>query len=176
MALASDHLTANFTYGELRAHLAPPQTIGNLRSLAQYLEVVRGILAVPIKVTSGYRSPSHNASIPGASPTSDHVNGLAADILPLGMSQREAYRRLQAAASSGALPPFDQIIYYPFQHIHIGLGVRKRNQVLIRVAERRYATLSSAQQLPSDAAASAINVVLAVVVIGGILLLAFTRR
>lgn len=164
MALATDALTAHFTYGELRAHTAPAQVLPNLRSTAAYLEVLRSILGVPLKVTSGYRSPAYNAGIPGASPTSDHVNGLAADFVPLGMAQYDAYKRIKAAQASGALPVFDQIIYYPFQHIHVGLGARQRRQVLLRVAERRYATLTPdlAATLPGSGTSTSVLAILAI--------------
>jgi zinc D-Ala-D-Ala carboxypeptidase len=55
--------------------------VANLRSLAEGLERVRGVLGGrPIHVNSGYRCPALNTAIGGAG-NSMHVRGLAADIL-----------------------------------------------------------------------------------------------
>lgn len=142
--LASDRLTAHFSAGVLNAHNAPSTLHANLRTLAVYLEAIRAELGVPLRITSGYRSPSYNAALPGASPTSDHVNGLAADFQPLGMNASTAWLRLRKARDAGRLPTFDQFIYYPLQHLHVGIGPRSRGQFLVRIAENRYATVAPA--------------------------------
>lgn len=52
----------------------------NLKYLAKHLlQPIRDHFGVPIKVTSGYRSPALNAAI-GGSETSFHAHGMAADI------------------------------------------------------------------------------------------------
>lgn len=52
-----------------------------LELLAQtILEPIRVHVGRPIKVNSGYRSPAKNSATPGASKTSQHVYGEAADI------------------------------------------------------------------------------------------------
>lgn len=126
-------LTAHFTAGELRADdpTASAGIVANLHTVAQFLEYVRSALGVPLRVTSGYRPPDRNAAVGGAS-TSSHMDGLAADILPIGgPSMYGAYLALQRAA----LPPFDQIIYYPVQgHIHVGLGTRMRREIRINIS------------------------------------------
>ena len=43
------------------------------------LDTLRGLLKVPLVITSGYRTASYNQKIGGA-PHSQHLNGLAADI------------------------------------------------------------------------------------------------
>ena len=43
------------------------------------LDTLRGLLKVPLAITSGYRTGSHNKKIGGA-PQSQHLNGHAADI------------------------------------------------------------------------------------------------
>ena len=141
MALATDRLTAHFTYGELNAHVAPSIYLPALRDTAQYLEIVRSILGVPLQVTSGWRSPAKNEAV-GGSDSSSHLVGQAADIKPLGRSIFSSYRALKAAAAVGQLPAWDQIIYYPWGHIHVGLGPQKRRQVLIRISEKHYAPLT----------------------------------
>lgn len=49
--------------------------------LVQKLQKVRDIYKKPIKITSGYRCPTHNKNIGGAK-NSSHVSGMAADIQP----------------------------------------------------------------------------------------------
>lgn len=49
------------------------------KCLLEVLEEVRGIAGSPIIVSSGYRCPTHNQNIGGAS-ASYHVKGIAADV------------------------------------------------------------------------------------------------
>lgn len=77
-------LSENFKLHEFLAHDDPEQPSGTaLRYLAQLcedvLEPLRAHLKSPIIVTSGFRSPSHNAKIGGAK-NSLHTTGMAADI------------------------------------------------------------------------------------------------
>jgi zinc D-Ala-D-Ala carboxypeptidase len=59
----------------------PPFIVDNLRALCvKVLEPLREAVGAPIVVTSGYRCPILNARTPGASSTSDHTKGRAADI------------------------------------------------------------------------------------------------
>lgn len=87
-------LSANFTLHELlrsdtaerqpalmRAQLEPPaDVVRNLEHLvATTLQPLRDALGVPIRVSSGYRSPRLNRAV-GGSATSQHLVGQAADI------------------------------------------------------------------------------------------------
>lgn len=88
------YLTANFSLAELtRSETAErlgidntptPAHRANLLRTAEMLERIRQHLSavagrsIPILVSSGYRGPALNARI-GGSPTSDHMEGLAAD-------------------------------------------------------------------------------------------------
>src|SRR5260370_15822253 len=145
MALASAMLLApHFTAAELGADISAIPTVPllNLYTTGAWLEQARSVLGVPLRVTSGYRTPAHNAEI-GGSATSDHPNGLAADFVPEGMTPYEAYRRLKGAISAGTLPPFDQLIFYAGDdHIHVGLGPRLRGAVLVGLTEGGYAALT----------------------------------
>ena len=49
--------------------------------LIEKLEIVREKFGKPIRVTSGYRCPTHNKAI-GGKDNSSHVSGLAGDITP----------------------------------------------------------------------------------------------
>lgn len=75
-------LTPNFMLQEFLQAGAPlPASwiLANIRQLANRLQVVRDLLARPIVIHSGYRSPQHNQHVGGAQ-NSLHTTGLAADI------------------------------------------------------------------------------------------------
>lgn len=50
--------------------------------LGAAFELIRYYAGAPLAVSSAYRTPEHNASIPGSAPNSLHVQGLALDIRP----------------------------------------------------------------------------------------------
>ena len=60
-------------------------------SLVDILEAIRVHFGRPVKVTSGYRTVSYNASIKNSSKKSQHCNGLAADIKVEGHTPAEVY-------------------------------------------------------------------------------------
>jgi zinc D-Ala-D-Ala carboxypeptidase len=62
-----------------------------LRELAAMLEVVRMHFGKPLKVNSGFRG-AVNAATPGASKTSQHTKGEAADIESPGVDDAELHR------------------------------------------------------------------------------------
>ncbi len=63
--------------------------LGNLITLAEkVLQPIRDHYGVGVKVNSGYRSPDVNAAV-GGSRTSDHCNGMAADIEIAGVANAE---------------------------------------------------------------------------------------
>lgn len=105
----------------------PPQEMARnlVRLCEDALEPARAILG-PLKVNSGFRAPAVNKAV-GGSPTSAHMQGLAADVVPLKVSRLVAFDLL---ADSGI--PFDQLILEP-TWIHIGMardGVQPRRQLL----------------------------------------------
>lgn len=117
-------LTPHFSADELRYFDAPTDEIrGNLRRLALLLEDVRAVLGVPLRVTSGYRSPLRNQEVAGASATSQHMDGTAADVVPVGLDVQEALGKLSA---SPVLAKVGQVIAYPFTggHLHISMPTR----------------------------------------------------
>jgi zinc D-Ala-D-Ala carboxypeptidase len=133
-------LTPNFTLEELRGKDAPPRVRQNLQKTANGLQAFRDILGVPLRITSGYRSPDRNDDI-GGSPTSDHVAGLAADVSTRLTLEQVAERLREYQARGGKLPIFDQLIFYPYTtgHLHLGFGQRMRRAVMIKNKERGYA-------------------------------------
>ncbi len=119
-------LSPNFTLAEMTfsqtadrlgiSNTPPPKVIDNLRRLADALEEVRLWLGKPVMITSGYRCAELNRKIPGSSPSSAHVHGLAADIVVKAMSPRQVAQRIAAMDHE-----FDQII---LEHswVHLGLA------------------------------------------------------
>ena len=85
-------LSENFGLHEFLAHDDPNKPdIVAMRYLAQLcedvLEPLRAHLKSPIIITSGFRSPSHNAKIGGAK-NSLHTTGMAADIAVGGIPEQ----------------------------------------------------------------------------------------
>lgn len=135
-----DALSPNFSYLELtRSQTALrrgiPNTpndmqIGNLSRLCiRLLEPVRTILGVPLHVDSGFRSPELNAAI-GGSRVSAHLEGLAADVIPIEMDLQKAFNTLSGHTEL----PIDQLIIECNAWLHIGMapgGTLPRHQRLV---------------------------------------------
>jgi hypothetical protein len=95
----------------------PWQVRANLVRLAyDLLEPARALVG-PLRVTSGYRAPALNVAI-GGSKTSAHMQGLAADIVPVEMDLRDAYVRI---VESGIA--FDQAILEFGRWLHLGAAL-----------------------------------------------------
>lgn len=75
------HVTRHFKFHEFcrSEDPWPPQLYDRLLRLAGVLEAVRIDLGCPLLVTSGYRSPGHNAKTAGSAEHSQHCAGRAAD-------------------------------------------------------------------------------------------------
>lgn len=117
----------------------PPEIIENLKLLAAFLEEVRKALGnKPIHITSAYRSLAVNALI-GSKPTSDHVRGLAADIVCPNFGRPDAV--VQEIISSGL--PYKQVIreFDSWTHVSIPTkGEKAKREALIidRLGTRIY--------------------------------------
>lgn len=69
--------------------------------LVQVLEKMRQRCGLPLVITSGYRCPTHNASVGGVY-NSQHVQGNAADVLvPKGMSVDSLANLAEEAGADG---------------------------------------------------------------------------
>jgi len=107
-----------------------PTQEANLQALCtSILDPLREAIGVPIKVTSGYRSPDLNALIHGAK-SSQHLEGKAADIQAPGKSVLELF---QTVIRLGL--PFDQVIYEAQSPTVVWVHVshdplRKRGQIM----------------------------------------------
>lgn len=107
----------------------PAEAIENLRKLTGYLETIRAALGnVPIRISSGYRSPALNALIKGSAANSAHTRGLAADI----SSDRFSPAELARAIAKMNLD-LDQIILEYDAWVHIGLANKNPRRQLLSV-------------------------------------------
>jgi len=112
------------------------QALRHLADLCRdVLEPVRALLGVPLRVNSGYRSAAVNRII-GGSRTSQHMQGLAADVVPVGMDAEEAMQKIAAEVRAGRLPRLGQAIIYASGFIHLSLDAEKPRQQLLRSASR----------------------------------------
>ena len=94
------HSGGHFTWGEFTKNLSRvPQSVtvvDQIMKLAYYLETVRSHFDnATIVINSGYRPPSVNKAVGGAS-NSQHIYGAAADIVVSGISPRVVYKRLDS--------------------------------------------------------------------------------
>jgi len=99
------HITPHFKWSEFACKdgtAVPPQYRSNVKELARNLEVLRAALGQPIIITSGYRTPEHNAAVGGV-PNSTHTKGMAADIRVPGMSPREVAAAIEKLISQGKM-------------------------------------------------------------------------
>lgn len=97
------------------------------------LEPVRTHVGGPVHVDSGLRCPELNAVTPGASATTQHVKGEAADIKVLGWTDLQLYQLFLWIADESQLP-FGQVIFEDRRpddpargawiHVSLGAGYR----------------------------------------------------
>lgn len=97
------------------------------------LDPLREAYGKPIRISSGYRCPKLNAIIPGASPTSDHMTGCAADLqsIPADIGEHKKLFRLIQELQL----PFDQLIDEKgMRWVHVSFrSTGNRGQVLTRL-------------------------------------------
>lgn len=87
------------------------RVLNNLTRLAHGLEVLRGKLNRPLRITSGYRCPALNAAVGGVN-NSRHMQGCAADV-----ATTDTKRFCEVAAS---VPGITKLIPYPDRNfVHV---------------------------------------------------------
>lgn len=97
-------LTKNFNLSEFNKHnFALNETVlRNIQALANNLQVLRDEVNKPIKITSGYRSPEHNAKVGGVK-SSRHITGEAADFKIAGMTPKQVAAVIEKLIAAGKM-------------------------------------------------------------------------
>jgi uncharacterized protein YcbK (DUF882 family) len=117
-------LSAHFSLAEFISPNDPNRPnqsgLANLRELAAVLEIIRARAGRPLKITSGYRSPSYNRAIGGAA-MSLHTTGMACDIEAPG-------DMLELAALTSQIAEIGGVGVYPGRgFIHVDIRRRPEN-------------------------------------------------
>jgi len=113
----SEHFHANEFACNHCGRLAPG---GVPALLVQILERVRGHFGRPVRVTSGYRCPTHNRNVGGAT-RSQHLRGTAADIQVDGVAAHKVHAYLASfRGRKGGLGR-----YRRFTHVDVGPNGRR---------------------------------------------------
>lgn len=90
-------LTKNFTREEFDCHdgtKVPQQYMGNLKELAENLQLLREAIGKPVIVNSGYRTPAYNTKIGGVG-KSQHLTASAADIRVKGLTADQLHVEIE---------------------------------------------------------------------------------
>ncbi len=118
-----DRLTADFASGEFRCRCAHPECHVTLISprLADVLQTLRDMLALPLQLSSAYRCLRHNAAV-GGLPHSFHTWGMAADVICA-----DDALRAELASAARRIPLVGGIGDYPLRRF-LHVDVRPRAQ------------------------------------------------
>jgi uncharacterized protein YcbK (DUF882 family) len=114
-------ITTNFSLEEFNSKCGRPipnNVLPNIINLAKNLQVLRDALGRSITITSGYRSPEHNAKVKGAK-NSQHITGMAADIKVKGMTPKEVALVIEGLIESGKMKQGGIGIYPSWVHCDI---------------------------------------------------------
>ncbi|MEN0068102.1 MAG: D-Ala-D-Ala carboxypeptidase family metallohydrolase [Myxococcota bacterium] len=147
--MPTTYLSQHFTLEELTKTSQPfynepsPRQVDALTyGAARVLQPWRDRIGV-LEVTSGYRSFKVNQAVGGA-PTSQHLDGQAADVVPRRATKDEAWRVLLQLMEDGA--PIDQAILYESKpHIHVSWKPNgtPRKQLLVATRDGQYVAWST---------------------------------
>ena len=114
----SKQLTKNFKLSEFRCRDGsdvPEELMGNVERLAENLQVLRDHIGKPIRVISGYRSPTYNRKIGGAR-KSQHMVAKAADIQVTGMHPDDVRQEILTLIKEGKMAVGGVGRYTTFTH------------------------------------------------------------
>lgn len=144
-------LTPHFTFEELtntshKEFLELNQkhaknNFGRMYYLSGFCEAIRGIIAQPMTITSGYRCEELNQKINGVK-NSKHTTFEAVDFIPKNMTVEEAYVKLMYSD----LPYYKMILENngKSKWIHISLGDKKTNLIY---QDKKYILVRNMQDL-----------------------------
>lgn len=106
-----------------------PLELDNLTYTCQQLDAVRELLANPILVSSGYRSPEVNRAVGSTAKKSQHMEGCAVDFTA---PQFGTPRKIVEAVKASAIR-YDQLIleYDRWVHISFVKGANRKQALVI---------------------------------------------
>jgi hypothetical protein len=155
---AETKITEDFTLGRMLAtrqvanwqkdNFPPSQEIlDNIVSTIGYLQQLQKFVGFPIQINSGYRSPTVNAKVKGAA-KSDHVSGLAADIVCPGFAASDAEAFMEKILASGL--PFSQVIFEQPPNksvwIHVAFNPKGKKSILRYLGNKQYIPYKKTQK------------------------------
>ena len=120
-------VTKNFNLNEFNSKCGRPMPENikkNIIELINNLQVIRDEVKVPISITSGYRSPEHNAKVKGVK-DSQHVKGTAVDFKVQGLKPKEVAVIVERLIKEGKIKQGGIGIYPSWVHYDIR-GVKAR--------------------------------------------------
>lgn len=107
-----------------------------IQLIEELLDPLRNAWGAPIKVTSGYRCAKLNRVLKGSSPTSSHLVGYAADLIPVN-GDISGFKRFVVKWLKDTNAAFDQCLLETngkgAQWLHLGLynlAMKQRKQIL----------------------------------------------
>ncbi|MEW6080889.1 MAG: D-Ala-D-Ala carboxypeptidase family metallohydrolase [Bacillota bacterium] len=113
-------LTQNFDAREFSCpHCSRVMLSKGFEDLVLRLQALRSDLGRPVIITSSYRCPEYNGTLPGAAKNSLHMKGMAADIRVPGMSIKELTRRAMPFFENGGIGVYQG-------HLHVDVGSKRR--------------------------------------------------
>lgn len=120
-------VTKNFNLNEFNSKCGRPMPENikkNVIELIHNLQVIRDEVKVPISITSGYRSPEHNAKVKGAK-DSQHVKGTAVDFKVQGLTPKQVAVIVERLIKDGKIKQGGIGIYPSWVHYDIR-GIKAR--------------------------------------------------
>ena len=120
-------VTKNFNLNEFNSKCGRPMPENikkNVIELIHNLQVIRDEVKVPISITSGYRSPEHNAKVKGAK-DSQHVKGTAVDFKVQGLTPKQVAPIVEKLIKEGKIKQGGIGIYPSWVHYDIR-GIKAR--------------------------------------------------
>ena len=120
-------LTKNFHRSEFDCKdgtVVPLKYKNNLIKLATNLQVIRDVIGVPITISSGYRTESHNTKVSGAK-NSQHLTASAADLHQSKLNPMVLYCLIELLVEKKEIDEGGVFLYDTFVHYDIR-GVKAR--------------------------------------------------
>ena len=106
-SIPEGYLSPNFRAAEfLCNHCGQDGGYGIPTELLDMLEDVRAKFGKPVNINSGYRCPTHNKNVGGAT-SSYHMKGVAADLWIDGVSPNDVYKYLDEINQNGGVGKYN---------------------------------------------------------------------